>query len=79
MRQSLQQAYNVCRCLQATKGNHSQCFYSLPEFQEWKDATENFHTWKVKYYKGESLLLTWLMVGDVKEHMTLNQLSSEID
>merc|ERR1719228_1683816 len=35
-----------------TKGNNSQCFYSLPEFQEWKDATDNFATWKIKYYKG---------------------------
>ena len=39
---------------QVTKGRDSLAFYSLPEFQEWKDATENFHTWKVKYYKGES-------------------------
>merc|ERR1719228_1175146 len=35
-----------------TKGNNSQCFYSLPEFQEWKDATDNFATWKIEYYKG---------------------------
>ena len=36
-------------------GNSAQSFsfYSLPEFQEWKDATENFHTWRVKYYKGK--------------------------
>ena len=39
---------------QVTKGRDSLSFYSLPEFQEWKEATENFHTWKVKYYKGES-------------------------
>lgn len=27
-------------------------FYSLPEFEEWKANTPNFHTYNVKYYKG---------------------------
>jgi len=35
-----------------SKGGQSQSFYSLPEFNEWKEATENWHTWKIKYYKG---------------------------
>ena len=39
-----------------TKGNSSQCFYSLPEFEEWKEEHDNFHTWKIKYYKGETNL-----------------------
>ncbi|XP_011297217.1 DNA topoisomerase 2 isoform X2 [Fopius arisanus] len=34
------------------KGNHKLSFYSLPEFEEWKKETENFHTYNVKYYKG---------------------------
>jgi DNA topoisomerase-2 len=38
--------------VKASKGNMSQCYYSLPEFQEWKDETENWHTYKIKYYKG---------------------------
>ena len=39
--------------VKVSKGNNqAQCFYSLPEFQEWKDATDNWHTWKIKYYKG---------------------------
>ena len=38
--------------VKVTKGNQQTCFYSLPEFQEWKDATDNWHTWKIKYYKG---------------------------
>jgi len=38
--------------VKVTKGNHSQCFYSLPEFQEWKEATEDWAKYKVKYYKG---------------------------
>ena len=31
-----------------SKGGQSQSFYSLPEFNEWKDATDNWHTWKIK-------------------------------
>ncbi|XP_053728166.1 DNA topoisomerase 2-alpha isoform X2 [Synchiropus splendidus] len=27
-------------------------FYSIPEFNSWKDKTPNFRSWKVKYYKG---------------------------
>ena len=40
---------------QVTKGKDKISFYSLPEFQEWKQKTNNFATWKVKYYKGELL------------------------
>jgi hypothetical protein len=43
---------NILSLLQASKGSIFQCFYSLPEFQEWKEATDNWHTWKIKYYKG---------------------------
>jgi len=38
--------------VKASKGGNSQCFYSLPEFTEWKEATDNWHTYKIKYYKG---------------------------
>lgn len=38
--------------VKVTKGNNSQCFYSLPEFQEWKEENDNWATYKVKYYKG---------------------------
>lgn len=27
-------------------------FFSLPEFEHWRETTENAHSWKVKYYKG---------------------------
>jgi hypothetical protein len=43
----------VLHFIQVSKGNTSQCFYSLPEFQEWKDATDKWALWKIKYYKGE--------------------------
>ena len=38
--------------MKARKGNHSLSFFSLPEFEIWKKETENYHTYKIKYYKG---------------------------
>ncbi|CAG2112538.1 unnamed protein product, partial [Medioppia subpectinata] len=38
--------------VKVSKGTNSQSFYSLPEFEEWKSATNNWNAWKVKYYKG---------------------------
>ena len=32
--------------------SNSHSFFSLPEFYEWKNATDNWHTYKIKYYKG---------------------------
>ncbi|XP_047465967.1 DNA topoisomerase 2-alpha isoform X2 [Mugil cephalus] len=29
-----------------------QSFYSIPEFNAWKESQSNFKSWKVKYYKG---------------------------
>lgn len=38
--------------VKVSKGKDEHAFYSLPEFEEWKRETDNWHTWKVKYYKG---------------------------
>ncbi|XP_014482998.1 PREDICTED: DNA topoisomerase 2 isoform X2 [Dinoponera quadriceps] len=38
--------------VKATKGSQQLSFFSLPEFEMWKKETENFHTYKIKYYKG---------------------------
>lgn len=38
--------------VKATKGKTELSFYSLPEFEEWKAATDDWQRWKVKYYKG---------------------------
>lgn len=38
--------------VKVTKGKTELSFYSLPEFEEWKRETENWHTYRVKYYKG---------------------------
>nr|ASK50299.1 DNA topoisomerase 2 [Eyprepocnemis plorans] len=38
--------------VKASKGNQEFSFYSLPEFEEWKASKDNWHTYKIKYYKG---------------------------
>jgi len=38
--------------VKVSKGKNEKSFYSIPEFEEWKSNTENWHTYKVKYYKG---------------------------
>ncbi|CAK1585943.1 unnamed protein product [Parnassius mnemosyne] len=38
--------------VKATKKDKEISFYSLPEFEEWKRETENYHTYNIKYYKG---------------------------
>jgi DNA topoisomerase II len=32
--------------------NNERSFYSMPEFEEWQKETADWHTWKLKYYKG---------------------------
>lgn len=38
--------------VKAFKGKQELAFYSIPEFEEWQKATPNWHTYRVKYYKG---------------------------
>ncbi|CAD5230247.1 unnamed protein product [Bursaphelenchus okinawaensis] len=38
--------------VKATKGNQEISFYSLPEYMEWRLNTENWKSFKIKYYKG---------------------------
>ncbi|XP_074640102.1 DNA topoisomerase 2-alpha-like isoform X2 [Tubulanus polymorphus] len=38
--------------VKASKGREERSFYSLPEFEEWKDETDNWFSYKIKYYKG---------------------------
>lgn len=38
--------------VKASKSKESFSFFSLPEFEEWKQATDNWKSYKVKYYKG---------------------------
>ncbi|XP_026950139.1 DNA topoisomerase 2-alpha isoform X1 [Sagmatias obliquidens] len=38
--------------VKVSKNKQEVAFYSLPEFEEWKNSTPNHKKWKVKYYKG---------------------------
>lgn len=38
--------------VKAKKKNQELSFFSLPEFEEWKKETNNWHTYHIKYYKG---------------------------
>jgi DNA topoisomerase-2 len=39
--------------LKATKGKTTMSFYSIPEFNQWKDSqASGMSGWKIKYYKG---------------------------
>lgn len=38
--------------VKATKKGHELSFFSVPEFEEWKNDTANSHTFNIKYYKG---------------------------
>uniref|UniRef100_A0A1B6ECC9 DNA topoisomerase 2 n=1 Tax=Clastoptera arizonana TaxID=38151 RepID=A0A1B6ECC9_9HEMI len=38
--------------VKASKNKEVFSFFSLPEFEEWKRNKENWHTYKIKYYKG---------------------------
>ena len=34
-----------------SKGKKEKAFYNIPEFEEWKNSTENAKSWNVKYYR----------------------------
>ncbi|TKR76456.1 hypothetical protein L596_017588 [Steinernema carpocapsae] len=38
--------------IKATKGREEQSFFSIPEYIEWRQNTDNWHTYRIKYYKG---------------------------
>jgi DNA topoisomerase II len=38
--------------VKATKKGQELSFFSVPEFEEWKNDTPNSHTFAIKYYKG---------------------------
>jgi DNA topoisomerase-2 len=38
--------------VKVSKGKEEIPFYSIPEFEEWKQANPTQRSWKVKYYKG---------------------------
>ncbi|KAB7496958.1 DNA topoisomerase 2 [Armadillidium nasatum] len=49
--------------VKATKGKEEYPFYSIPEFFEWKKAKNDWHTYKIKYYKGDFCFFIVLGLG----------------
>lgn len=35
--------------VKVSKSNQEKSFYSMPEFEEWQNNTDNWNTWKIKY------------------------------
>ncbi|KAM4622820.1 DNA topoisomerase 2-alpha [Discoglossus pictus] len=38
--------------IKVSKNKQELSFYSIPEFEEWKNNTDGHKNWKIKYYKG---------------------------
>ncbi|KAK5978496.1 DNA gyrase/topoisomerase IV A subunit [Trichostrongylus colubriformis] len=38
--------------VKATKGKEELSFFSIPEYNEWRNNTDNWKSYKIKYYKG---------------------------
>ena len=38
--------------IKATKGKQTKVFYTMPEYEAWKEANEGTSGWSIKYYKG---------------------------
>ncbi|XP_078501642.1 DNA topoisomerase 2-alpha isoform X2 [Lissotriton helveticus] len=38
--------------VKVSKNKQELSFYSIPEFEEWKNNTDSHKSWKIKYYKG---------------------------
>ncbi|PAV63041.1 hypothetical protein WR25_09079 isoform B [Diploscapter pachys] len=38
--------------VKATKGKEELSFFSIPEYNEWRENADNWKTYKIKYYKG---------------------------
>lgn len=38
--------------IKVSKNKQELAFYSIPEFDEWKNSSDSHKTWKIKYYKG---------------------------
>ncbi|XP_054285713.1 DNA topoisomerase 2-like [Macrosteles quadrilineatus] len=68
--------------IKASKGKEEISFYSLPEFEEWKRDKDNWHTYKIKYYKGLGTSTSKEAkeyFSDMKRHRILFKYSGEDD
>ncbi|KIY45300.1 type II DNA topoisomerase [Fistulina hepatica ATCC 64428] len=42
----------VTPIVRVTKGQRRRDFFTIPEYEQWQEATPDVHKWDVKYYKG---------------------------
>ena len=52
--------------VKVTKGPREVCFYTLPEYEAWREENENGKGWNIKYYKG----LGTSTAADAKKYFT---------
>jgi DNA topoisomerase-2 len=53
--------------VKVTKGKKSETFFTIPQYEEWKEETgNNGKGWKIKYYKG----LGTSTAADAKEYFS---------
>ncbi|OPJ74473.1 hypothetical protein AV530_001328 [Patagioenas fasciata monilis] len=49
--------------IKVSKNKDEISFYSIPEFEEWKSNTQNYNSWKIKYYKDNERSIPSLVDG----------------
>lgn len=42
-------------CVAATQGKKTVSFFTMPEYEAWKESTNNGRGWDIRYYKGSWL------------------------
>ena len=52
--------------VKVTKGQRAKTFFTLPEYENWKEENNDAKGWKIKYYKG----LGTSTAAEAKEYCT---------
>lgn len=53
MHERIDWAFQSIPCtLQATKARQTKVFYTLPEYEAWRESVGSTRGWSIKYYKG---------------------------
>ena len=46
--------------VKVTKGKKSQSFFTIPEYENWKEETDEGRGWVIKYYKVSTAHVSWV-------------------
>ena len=68
--------------VKVTKGNKEKVFFTVPEYQIWKDETDGGKGWKIKYYKGLGTSTSkeaQAYFSDLDRHQIVFEAADEID